>query len=259
MKLEEKTIKSAFQRRDEKYGKDKYWDLRHHVDMWEWAKEAFTSNSFENFQHVYDALRGKWYVFRPMKNPWSAKKTFDKLQSLDKSLMGTKLSNLEQNLLTDAWKLALSIVEIKPNKDGPSMVAISKFLHFWNPGLFVIVDREVVWNHVFKKNHRLWQHLESVYEDVDKSLPLSITQSRDYQDCDFGYYPAILWFCSKLIKENPSIITHFRELILSQVKNAEMKISLQDHEAAAVEWLLTGLVELPDWMEDGVRARHMRR
>jgi len=243
MKLEEKTIKSAFQVYAEIYGKRKNWDLRHHVEMWQWARAAFVSNSFEDFEKVYDVLRGSWLVFRGKKKPWSAEETFNKLEGLDKSLMGTKLSNLLQRQLTDAWKLALSIAEIKRNKDGPSMVAISKFLHFWNPGLFVIVDREVVWNYVFRHTW-LRDNLESVAEEIEKDLPSSITQHSDYKDCDFGYYPAILWLYSKLIKENPSIMMHFRELILSHVKNAERKISLQDHEAPAVEWLLIGLVEL---------------
>jgi hypothetical protein len=37
---------------------------------------------------------------------------------------------------------------IKPHKGFPVM-AVSKFLHFYNPGLFPIYDHEVVWNKVF--------------------------------------------------------------------------------------------------------------
>jgi hypothetical protein len=66
---------------------------------------------------------------------------------------------------------------IKPNKEYPSM-AVSKFLHFYNPSLFPIYDYQRIWMKVcnghFKKDYREFGDLEGhvwLNEDTESFIP----------------------------------------------------------------------------------------
>jgi hypothetical protein len=46
------------------------------------------------------------------------------------------------------WSTVQRVAEFKTHKRGPWVVALSKFQHFRNPRLFVIVDWAVIWTWV---------------------------------------------------------------------------------------------------------------
>ena len=59
------------------------------------------------------------------------------------------LLNFPKTALSLESRLA-KMRRIKPNQDFPVMT-VSKFLHFYNPGLFPIYDTEMIWEKVFKR------------------------------------------------------------------------------------------------------------
>ena len=122
-----------------------------------------------------------------------------------------------------------ALKDIKQLKEGPSLVAISKFLHFWNPRLFVIFDSEVVENWVFRHKYLADQLNSEPVKSMLDQLNLN-NNSRLTK-----YFKALV-FASDLISNYP----HILETFASKVHN-----DIGTYEATAAEWFLLGLVELP--------------
>src|SRR3990170_732180 len=145
-------------------------------------------------------------------------------------------------MLDQLWHAITTAGDIKQNKDGPSLVALTKFLHFWNPRLFVIADREVVWNWVLR--HRwLWAQIEHVRGEIDAVLSPAVKEHR-YYSTELSKYLAVLVWGGQVLRDNPSVCSAFASYVELQYKKP-VDLNLQEYEGAALEWLLLGLVELP--------------
>ena len=114
--------------------------------------------AFRNFERIYDELKGpNWQVFRPSspeRDCLPARQVFETIKGeFPEFSWGGSI-----NLLTLAKSGARARLEsrlakmqgIKPKKSYPHMT-VSKFLHFYNPGLFPIYDNKVIWEGVFKR------------------------------------------------------------------------------------------------------------
>jgi hypothetical protein len=218
------------------------WDIPYHVKCWRLAEEAFAKKSITQFNQLYEELRRKWQVFRGTHGDhWSAEKTFDHFKTLD-GLFGRK--RLSECLLDDSrgiWRLLEATADIKPNKHGTSVVAMSKFLHFWNPRLFVIVDFGVIWGFVLRHSW-LWNEVKKVRSKVEARLPGKRPDPSD-KVCDALTYLSILLWAAELVRDNPQITSGFAGYVGRHA--AGHRLPLTEYEGAAVEWFLLGLVELP--------------
>lgn len=243
MKLEPSTIQAAFDMHHQRYGsRPRAWDIPYHVDCWRQADEAFGKKSFDQFNQIYEELRRKWQVFRGADGqPWTATEAFDRFVALD-AVYGKK--RLSECLLDDSdgiWRVLEGIEGIKPNKHGPSIVAMSKFLHFWNPRLFVIVDNGVIWQSVLS-HWWLWEEVVKVRSKVEARLPGKRTDASDAV-CDMVTYVSILLWAAELVRANPQISSGFADYVGRHADGN--RLPLAEYEGAAVEWFLLGLVELP--------------
>ena len=162
------------------------------------GRRAFGKKSFEQFNQLYEELRRKWQVFRGTHGDhWSAEKTYDHFQALD-GRYGRK--RLSECLLDDSggiWRLLEGSADIKLNKNGPSIVAMSKFLHFWNPRLFVIVDSGVIWGLVLS-HWWLRDEIEKVRAAVKAQSPGRGTETSG-KVCDPLTYLSILLWAAELL------------------------------------------------------------
>jgi len=244
MIIQPSTIKAAFSKHFEKYAstRSRVWGISYHVDCWKSGKDAFFQRNPQLFDKIYEELRGKWQVFRRTKGQhWSAQQTYDALVSLDASYARKKLSELEMEDADGLGETIQNMTGIKATSSGPSLVAISKFLHFWNPRLFVIVDRGAMWSWVFGHSW-LWEQVLGIRKKVETRLSGKWADASD-SACDPLSYLAILLWAGDLVRQNPTIPRSFAEYV-SQHADAD-GLPLVEYEAAAVEWLLLGLAELP--------------
>jgi hypothetical protein len=139
------------------------WSLSEQLlDHYEASRCAFdpswsADRAFRAFVEIYDELKGSnWQVFRPFspERCWSSQQIFETIhrEFSEFSWRGPI------NLLTfptsgDRHRLQSSLSKmrgIKPNRGYPHMT-VSKFLHFYNPGLFPIYDNAVIWEKVFRR------------------------------------------------------------------------------------------------------------
>ena len=246
MLLSSSVIEAAYECRYRQYEQKRLWGIDYHLKCWELGRRAFEDGSFKAFNKLYGELRGNWQVFRSKHfNAPTVDALYALLQRTDKGLRNLRLgdfANLDSNRLQMVWEAMTEVGSIKENKDGPSVMATSKFLHFLNPRLFVIVDREAMWNWVFRHG---WLHDE--VERVNAILPAYLpTQAslHKYFQADLRWLLAITVWSGQLMQANPSINAAFDSHIRKYAKESVPE-NIGTYDAAAIEWLLLGLVELP--------------
>jgi hypothetical protein len=131
--------------------------------LYEASQRAFDPSSsgdeaFRAFEEIYKELKGpNWQVFRSSKknvNYWKSRQVFEAIRRefSEFSWRGSvNLLNFPQSGTGLRMESGLaSMRAIKPNKHYPLMT-VSKFLHFYNPGLFPIYDNAVIGEKVFSR------------------------------------------------------------------------------------------------------------
>lgn len=205
--------------------------------MYRAAARAFgEAGGLDDFLVVYTGLR-KWKLFRAGRVE-DAAAVFAWLNSLDRNLGQRRLSELGSNDWRIVWDAICRMRNVKPNKTGPSLMAISKFLHFWNPRLFVICDQEEVEGFVL--GHRwLARELDSM------GSVLGAAGANADKEPRLSRYLQLLALASELVKANPHILPEFAWTVHSLVGGAEVPADIETYEATAAEWCLVGLGEMP--------------
>jgi hypothetical protein len=239
MRVADRTIDAAFSRHREVYAQA--WEATHHVEMWERAHQAFHGASFSDFEWVYEQLRTRWQVFRGSRDYWSPKRTFAALTACEPRLKSIRLSDLGEDDWPAVWALVQSVSSVKTNMSGASVVAVSKFLHFLNPRLFVIVDHAMMWDWVLARPW-LRHQIEAVRPRTD--VIARHNGRHDDSACDLATYLAILAWSANLARTNPSITPGFARYVRTVTKHG-ISFPISEYDAAAIEWFLLGLAELP--------------
>jgi hypothetical protein len=137
------------------------WSLsKELLDTYEASQVAFdpsasAGDAFRHFQIIYDELASsRWNVFRPhgRESCWPPRQIFETVKREFSELSWLGPVNL-LNFPKTAPSLESCLRKmrgIKPNQEYPVMT-VSKFLHFYNPGLFPIYDTAMIWEKVFKR------------------------------------------------------------------------------------------------------------
>lgn len=239
------TIDAAFDSFVEHYAKrkERAWEIASHLKMYRLREKAFSgAGDFGSFRDIYEELRRYWQALRPCPTgTWSAEKTFDVLRSLGQECRSKALSTLTAEDWPAVWRCIHEMRDLKPCKSGPSVVAISKFLHFWNPRLFMIVDVAMVEDRVL--GHRwLRDQLPEMPLGQCEALFPGADQERN---ASLVHYLRVLMWAGNLVKTNPHIREGFASTVKKLIGGDESLEDIEKLEAPAVEWFLLGLVELP--------------
>lgn len=169
----EKRIEDYFQREDQRHALDKYaevskargWWVSQKVSMYQDSHKGFdvAEPQFESFNRVFKILKGEFGrgfgVFRGIPRAtdckhWSAQRIWETIKKEFARFTWDGSVTL-QTLLGDGNYMELlkpleAMKGIKFKKDYPVM-AVSKFLHFYNPGLFPIYDGVEIWKWGLRK------------------------------------------------------------------------------------------------------------
>jgi len=212
------------------------------LQMYRAAARAFgETGQVDHFKDVYGGLR-KWKVGRAG-TLLSPDTVLGMLQGLDPSLRKKRLSLLAPTDWPMVWDALCRLKDVKQTKTGePRVMAVSKFLHFWNPRLFVICDQEEVEGFVF--GHR-WLKAQRDGVDVGRH----VGQAAVAQEPALGDYLRVLALASEFVKANPHILLAFAGTVRVIAGDAEVPEDIETYEATAAEWCLVGLAEMPP---DGV-------
>lgn len=139
-----------------KFAKGTAWSVELKMDLYDLAKKAFSNaGNFAAFESNYNNLNSHWQVFRPhgAELCWPAPKIFEvvchELPGFEQA-SGVSLMNFDGSKKHALMFSLMALEGLKPNNDYPTM-AVSKFIHFYNPSLFPIWDNEVVEYKVFAR------------------------------------------------------------------------------------------------------------
>jgi hypothetical protein len=243
--IEPATMDRAYEAFHRRYVlKTKAWDLDHHAQLWVEAQRAVEACDVSAFESVYGSLRKYWQLTRGRDAKMATPaEVFKGLCALAPRLRKRRLAELSETDLSSLLATVEGLKSVKQTKGGTSIMAVSKVLHFFNPRLFVIVDRAMVWN--FALNHLwLWRPIEAVRDALDRSLHGRV-KKHPADACDPTSYVAVLLWSGELIQANPAVTARFAEYLRRHCRPHSLPDDLMTYEAVAVEWLLLGLVELP--------------
>jgi hypothetical protein len=222
------------------------WDKKEDgtLEMYKNAKDAFNNKNPQSFKQVYDALLSKWGVRRGGKLK-DSDSVFDIMSNnLDECLRNRSLSELTPKDWPIIRGSILQMQDVKPLEDGISIMAISKFLHFWNAKLFVICDRTVMEQFVF--GHK-WLMKQRDSMDIGQYPD----KTKDKDDKQVSNYLKLLSLSSNLIKSNRSICGEFARTIREISTESQVANDIETYEARAIEWFFIGLAESrPSWWKN---------
>jgi hypothetical protein len=246
--ISDAAVRRAFRTYQEVYGRQRYWGLTQYAPLWDYGRRAFSSGAeFDAFKELYKVLRFQWLVFRSSRVNYTPPPPEIVFALLSKAshphpeILTASLSTLRPADGPALRGVLQNAAEIKVNNGGSSLVAASKFLHFWNPKLFVIVDAQVMDGFVFQQDW-LYNEIDAVNKKLDQEL--ARTPWRLVGPVTRFRYEAILHWSSSLLHANPNIPALFADFARGE-KIPEPLGGFAQFEGAAVEMLLLGLANMP--------------
>jgi hypothetical protein len=217
------------------------WPITHKLDLYNAAKTAFGDGARTEaerrraFATIYENLRTYWQVFRPFGPHWNDSEVFDAIStrmaqySRDTGMTLVTLEGSSSGVLFDALN---SLRPLKPMKWYPGM-AVSKFLHFFNPSLFPIYDNEVVEKKVLKRFY-------SGY--CNEFVPSSGFNTARHKDVYFLRYT--FWARSLVLPAADTFMRSFAEWFREQVNGHPdpegVLDDLESYYATAYEFVVIG-------------------
>lgn len=221
--------------------------LDHYENSWKaFDPESNVETGLHYFERVYDELKGPhWQVFRssrPQAARWAPPHVYEAIRREFSAfswrgsinLLNFPTSGMASELETPLARMR----EIKGNKGYPLMT-VSKFLHFYNPGLFPIYDSKVIWERVlagvFRKEFR---------EFCERAgARYKVLASEDTADF-LPYY--MRWASSLLSAAHRDFMNVFAEWLGQQpgARLAARSFNAATLYATAFEYTVTGAAEL---------------
>lgn len=226
------------------------WDFKYKHSFNEMCSVADKRVDFDRFCPLIAEMRSHWQAFRGKKVVvLPDQEIFSVLRDADPFFRASGLRDVTLDDVPSLHSALKKCATIKTNKNGPSVVAMSKMLHCWNPALFPVVDQGVVWNLMFS-NLWLWEDFEKTRVTTDDIL--GIRAKRNDASCDVSSYVAFIVWTSNLLQQNASIMSAYKAYVRREcARISECDGNMNRLEAVAAEWVLLGLVQL---IPEGVTA-----
>ncbi len=194
------------------FAPERGWGIEDKMELYDASRRAFDpqcrrAEALSAFSKIYEDLfrparAGGWGVGRNSSGPcWPAVKTFEAINTEFPLFRWRGPITLPIFRTSGDHTALMSSLEnlrgLKPVANYPVM-AVSKFLHFYNPELFPIYDNEVIWNGVFRCFRRDFK--EFCYTSELKY---------EYEDTASFYCKYILWASSLLAHAHSDFMAVF--------------------------------------------------
>jgi hypothetical protein len=231
---------------------ERKWSIRESkLDNYLTSDVAFASAKDESeklaaFGPIYDQLKNYWQVFRPRGPSWDAHKLLDVMTKDCHSC--SRACPLTLATLGDdgSFLTILDCLEkmrgIKRMLDYPIM-AVSKFMHFFNPKLFPIYDSRVVSNEVLSKAFAPdWKDFYSKFDTTASRLfqqKWGSTETKGLQDPT----TYIAWASSFIHQRYDGLMSEFAEWFweASDASTDEKGLlQVKEYYATAFEFIAIG-------------------
>jgi hypothetical protein len=181
------------------------WDIDHHIRLWADARASVEGkDNGEGFLRTLEELRSHWQIARGKGAVMlDFPRVLPLLQDKAASALSWKLSTVTEDNAIKLFQIVSDVACIKQVMSEPSLMAISKVLHFYNPRLFMIVDRAMVWDWALSRRW-VWAPFEAVRKRIDPVVGCDVARRNDAA-CDIASYVAILIGGGELLRANPHV------------------------------------------------------
>jgi len=228
-------------------GKGRGWWLSEKVRLYALAESAFDSDSPDStaFAEIHRTLRGYWQVFRNGSG-WPPRRILRVLMSeACQACSRTRLDLMALGRSSDLaplWSclVAMSGIKVLP-RGNVSPMAVSKFLHFYNPRLFPIFDRAFVRNGVFPRYRR---RINASREHWSRRT--SLFEAHPFYRRGLGeYLHYVLWAADCVtrvdVAETMSVFVQcYRTMLAHEGRGRGVPADLETYYATAFECALIG-------------------
>ena len=225
------------------------WTNEEKVRLYRLCGEAFSPNliaAHQNlqFEEIYNVLHKRWQIFRPLKidKCWKSAEIHEVLSKLPIECARGGTLTLPALNPDDAVILIQCIESMKGVKHLPSgttpIMAVSKFLHIYNPRLFPIFDWAVIRNQVLPAFNDEWQN-----------FPCPEFNQADRRDKELMDYLKYMFWAAYLMRgKEEALADYFSLWLAEQLKNeGEHEVppsACREWYATAFECVAIGAMEL---------------
>ena len=191
-------------------------EVTHKLDLYNAGKAAFggaggEAARREAFRGIYENLRRYWQIFRDSKSYWNADQIFDALASEFQPYSradGATLSGLGGDDRVGLLKALRALRDLKSGRYYPTM-AVSKFLHFFNPMLFPIYDNAIIQDEIIGPGGRFH----------DEYWSFARQSGLDHLDKNNDFYLRyVAWGRSLIRPESERVMPVFAEWFREEVR-----------------------------------------
>ncbi len=227
------------------FARARHWSVVEIVGMCEAARRSFdpmvpVAQAFDTFDtKIFQELKAHWLVFRNSSGPcWTSRQIFGALtkEFAEFAWEGSiTLPNLLSSGKTESLLSCLATMrDLKPNIGYPVM-AVSKFLHFYNPRIFPIYDYDVVWKQVFGR-----------FKQEFKQFCWTAKLPYDVEDTALFYRNYVCWASSLMTGAHAQFMLDFADWLDRQpgVKKP-LEIDASTLYATAFEFTAIGASQQP--------------
>ncbi len=219
------------------------WSIDHKIDLYLAGDVAFNpvedmGKRFNSFNEIYTSLRRYWQVFRNASSYWESQKVFDVLTEdccVCSRNSNLSLINLDEEKNQMIAECLMKIKDIKTLSSGEtSSMAISKFLHFFNPKLFPIYDNQIIKKEVLKTFSDDWSSFKDdiCTKNIDKGIET--------------YFCYVLWASNIFKQSQNGVMNKFIKIFAKRIEGNPLELprDLTEYYATAFEFISIGASEL---------------
>jgi len=222
-----------------------WWIDAERIAMWKRGERSFgPGGDLWTYWPLYVELK-KWVWYRPQYPPpadfvYRILSELKVLTPTSDRLRTLSLDRLTLAHVPDLRRILTRASEIKTNDSGPSLVAVSKNLHFFNRRLFVVVDDAEMQAKALSQPW-LADEIRAVQDEMDDVCPPDPKMDVEPFTRQGLAYSAILFWASRFAQNHPEILRAFDEYVYH--KNY-FRARYDGCQATAVEVYLLGAASL---------------
>ena len=255
----ENKTKKALNKYNEFISKKYKWNIKYKIGLYNTnikiydTNEVFTDRK-KYFDIIYEELDNKWSVFRNsrMENNkrkiWDSNKMFSVINEINIPLSindGKDLTNIDKDDIVNINNIIIKFKDIKINPSGSrSIVAISKFLHFYNPHLFLVLDKDVIKNNVlriFKEEYNEFKESSNDIIKEIKNIRNEYNSTDNYELPEYFYY---MYWASSIIRDKSESIECYKNWLKNFSTNEDQTKCMKNNFAFIFEIIAIGASQL---------------
>lgn len=237
-----KTVRLAFLQFGHIHGRNIEFSLKQHLyrplNTSISAPDSLFDCCHEDWQRTWRLFRGRYSSLK-----LESDKFFDQLAQFDSHFGNKRLHELVEEDIPKMLALLFCLSDLGRTGKAPSITSVSRFLHFWNPRVFVKMDRTALQDWALM-HYWVKEPVERISQKVLTRISIEDRQAHDFQNW-FSLYIAMLLWCAELSRENREIERGFCRFIREETHDRTLSDEVVHYDALAIEWFLLGASHLP--------------